>query len=477
MSKGFYKFKAKIKKIWLLKCIAYGLSLGVFVFATLLLLSKLEVLPISTTLSVLLGVGSAVVLSAALLFLLRPTDKRVAKRLDAELGLNEKVQTMIEFADKEGGMYDLQRRDADAKLSETPISNLKFKRIWVSGVTLALSLSLLCGTFIIPTKADDTPPADVVPPAIVNYRIELIKVLIENVKKAWLNEEFKNYLVGELESLITAISETEKVAVMKVAAIGTIKNIQNELYAKNSAMPICKELEKATDPILKELASTIIEFKFTKIKACFKDFEDKISDASAGDAILLIGQFNNELSLALENAGHHDDGFYTALESFSNGLTKITNTGNLSGYKDLIDDTLDAISDPLDMQSDNKRASDDVITELMEIFNIEEGELTESGVDVPTGSGGIVDGVTQKPPQTQLPETPSTQGGAGHGNLNIPSDDSVYNPETGEHNPYGDMLIDYITKYYTSISNLNLDAEMLEALQSYFESISNNNTN
>ncbi len=469
MSIGFNKFKVKIKRVWLLKNIAYGISVGAITAALLLLLSRLGAIGLQPWLSVLLGVGAALLTASCLLFVFYPTDRKIAKKLDRELGLNERVQTMVEFADMDGSMIELQRADTDNRLSAAPPSSIKFRRAWISCVTLVLSVCMLVGTFIIPTEADSTPPDNIENPS-ASWQIQRLKELISRVEKEWLGEEYKAFIVGELNVLLGVVEATEKESIMKVSAVNTVKNLQKELKDKNSAVPICEQLTKASNPILKKLSVTVLEFKFSKIKDCFEEFEDEIS--SAVEPITVISEFNDELALALASAGEHEDGFYKSLVKFSDGLAKIASSGNADGYKALVDGVFDEMSDSLDAQSDNKRVTDSVVKELVAIFNISESDLTEAGADIPSGDGSIVNpGDKPQPPELPDIDNPSTSGAPGKGELNIPSQDSVYNPETGKHNPYADMLLDYLTKYYTGIAGSKLDKDMLDALRIYFESL------
>ena len=104
-----------------------GAAFGLFVGSTIALVQKL----ISATDVILcIGIGSAVTLVVGMAFFLikRPTDKRVAKRLDISFGLNEKVQTMVAFRDEEGAMIEIQRNDTESILSEIHSKRLKSRK-------------------------------------------------------------------------------------------------------------------------------------------------------------------------------------------------------------------------------------------------------------------------------------------------------------------------------------------------------------
>ncbi|MCF0112825.1 MAG: hypothetical protein HUJ60_02490, partial [Bacilli bacterium] len=62
----------------------------------------------------------------------RPSDKKIAMRVDKELGLQEKCATMIEYQGKEGIILEKQREDAKVRLAEKPTKALPLRvSIWV----------------------------------------------------------------------------------------------------------------------------------------------------------------------------------------------------------------------------------------------------------------------------------------------------------------------------------------------------------
>lgn len=95
-------------------------------------------------LSILVGVGLGALTGVLLYFLkYKPTDLEVARRIDAE-GLEERMITMLEFADDDSYIAERQRRDAVACLDSAPAACVKyrFSKILLVAVVVILTVSI-----------------------------------------------------------------------------------------------------------------------------------------------------------------------------------------------------------------------------------------------------------------------------------------------------------------------------------------------
>ncbi len=119
---------SKIKRTQLLRAVvtavSAGLSAGFLAVGAVLLAWKLGAFSLSAgaAAGICAGicVGVAALIGLPLFFALRPSDEKIARRLDAEHGLNEKIQTMVEYGNREGEMVALQRADAAERLERLP---------------------------------------------------------------------------------------------------------------------------------------------------------------------------------------------------------------------------------------------------------------------------------------------------------------------------------------------------------------------
>ncbi|MBR7181860.1 MAG: hypothetical protein IKD28_03650, partial [Clostridia bacterium] len=139
MTEQFQKFKRKLLWIRLLKSGMAGLAGGALTGGVLHFLSRFGFLPMPPVLS--WPIAAAVFLGIGILifFLLRASDAGVARRLDSEFGLAERVQTAVAYRDEQSTLHQMQREDAEASLEAVAKKQLKFGRLWVYIVTLVLS--------------------------------------------------------------------------------------------------------------------------------------------------------------------------------------------------------------------------------------------------------------------------------------------------------------------------------------------------
>ena len=108
---NFRKLRRKFHIEALLKSIALGASVGLIATAVTWIVQKRAAAEWSILLYLLLFVGVSAVASGLTYLILRPSDKRIAKRADKCAILQERTQTMREFAAENDEMVLLQRQD------------------------------------------------------------------------------------------------------------------------------------------------------------------------------------------------------------------------------------------------------------------------------------------------------------------------------------------------------------------------------
>ena len=203
MGKGFSKFKRKLRTGAFIRAVIFGLSLGVVTFALRWLSDKL-----TATEPIFIGYVFPASLVAAvsfiiMLLILLPTQKRIARRVDAHLNLGEKVQTMLAFRKDVSPMAELQRNDTDRILRETPRRKVKGVATWLFILIPIVSCLCAAGTLLVPAKQPPEPP-----PVVENnfsmtpWQEQALNDLIEKVKASNMENEPKEGTVKQLESLL-----------------------------------------------------------------------------------------------------------------------------------------------------------------------------------------------------------------------------------------------------------------------------------
>ena len=149
MNKDFDRFKKRVWRDVFIKCGVAGLAAGFFAVAVVLLALKLCNVNLFWVFYMLIGLGGSAAVFCAAFLLLRTDDKKIAKRLDAELMLAERAQTALFYADESSEMLEAQRKDASAALSEIPTRKLPFKHLAVTVALICVFVLSVCALPII----------------------------------------------------------------------------------------------------------------------------------------------------------------------------------------------------------------------------------------------------------------------------------------------------------------------------------------
>lgn len=237
MSERFKKLKRKYLLGAILKSAVCGLSFGLFVAGVVLLSLKLSAISLDVVWYVLMGAGAAVLGCVVAFIFFRPTNKKVATDLDNEFGLEERVQTSLEYGGQEGTILEMQRADTEKRLSGLPKRKLRFSKIWQFCVTAVIAVAIAVTAIFIPAKqasasgggggGDDDPDAN-----ITKWQLSALSDIIENVKNDLvLDDAVKNQTVPKLEDLKDKFSvegikqkQLEEEAAATIAAIEGIHN-------------------------------------------------------------------------------------------------------------------------------------------------------------------------------------------------------------------------------------------------------------
>lgn len=132
----FGKYRKQLVRAGIIRSAVLGLALAFTAVGAAAFGAWIARAEVPVIIGLTIGFGAVVFLLAVPFFYLkffRPTDRKIAERLDA-LGLDERAVTMYEYKNDGSGMAALQREDAKAKLSSVS---------GVSGYPAALHAALL----------------------------------------------------------------------------------------------------------------------------------------------------------------------------------------------------------------------------------------------------------------------------------------------------------------------------------------------
>lgn len=234
MDENFKKFK---KKVWLeilIKCLSFGLAAAFLAVDAVFVPCKLLGIDILWLYYILIGLGGFILGALTAFLIFRTNDKKIAMRLDRELGLKERVQTAYEYGGQSSDVLDLQREDASAVLGGVSVKSLKFANIAalvLSGAIAIVGIAALPVTVsavpaVFAPKSEEPP---VEPPRdVTDWEWAALDDLIEyvrNTKKA--DAVVKTGMLLQLESLKGALLNGVSNSSLSAFVENTVANIHN----------------------------------------------------------------------------------------------------------------------------------------------------------------------------------------------------------------------------------------------------------
>ncbi|MBQ9113496.1 MAG: hypothetical protein IJY05_01065 [Clostridia bacterium] len=479
---NFKKFRRKFHIEALLKGVALGVSVGLIATAATWIVQKRAAAEWNILLYLLLFAGASIAASALGYLILRPSDKRIAKRLDKRAGLQEKTQTMREFAQESGEMVLLQRQDTESRLAATPKSAFKPKRLWVYGVVGALACASIITAAIIPEKT--VKPAAEPPELEYNendreWDLIALENLIEEVKDSDMQPAAKTPVLAELESLLADLKLTDKDALMRELVVHTIKNIDNAVEDVNNYREFAESINKSLIPIAQSFSIGLVSGDplemskyMTKIRTALEKSEYLSADVknlSQG----IRGTMVNSGVAATDELYQRIYAFTTALESFAASCDGWDDEKKLYELEMLFTDNNQAIGLSLEAQKINAEMRDYVIERLKTIFGITDAEVGSLNSDASAKLENI------PPDEDDKENNEGDDGGMGTGDTLYGSNEQIYDPTyekdgvLGNHVVYGDVLDKYSA--IIAVNKGELSQELIDLIDAYLNELNKTN--
>lgn len=458
MGKGFTKFKRKLGLGAVMRAAVFGLSLGIVTVAALWLYAKLTAAEPDFVRYALYGGAVAAVGWPVMLLILLPTSRRVARRVDKQLSLGEKTQTMLEFRKDTSDMAALQREDTDRILRETPRRRVKGVCTWLFALLPCIAALALVGTVLVPAKEPPEPPPVIENNfAITPWQTQALKDLIEKVKTSDMEDEPTEATVKLLESLLVKLGSIKKEPVMKEAVISCIEGIHTAVSEHNTYDLIAQAMYASPSKSVQDLGGAIDSLRALLIGEWMNTTQTAILDKTEAPSTLATGitraltqskvDGENEVSLAL-----------------------MAFTVKLAALEDVTEDTVaplmaeaeEALNAALYIQATNEEVEDDTIYTLLSIFGIKASEVPEHIFNDPEDPRGEEDYEPEDDPD-QI-----HAGGLGSGEMIFGSNDTIYDPDREAYVTYGEVIKEYYAKISELLVDGKLPAELEDALNDYF---------
>ena len=468
MGKGFSKFKRKLRGGAVLRAVIFGLSLGLVTVSVMWLIAKLSAVePDFIGYSLYGGIAAAAGLLAMLLILL-PTKKRIARRVDQHLRLGEKTQTMLAFREDTSPMAELQRADTDRILQETPRRKVKGVCTWLFVLIPVVAILTFGGIMMVPAKQPPEPPPVIENNfAITPWQTQAVKDLIEKVKTSDMVAEPKEGVVKQLESLLIKLGSIKKEPAMKDAVISCIEGIHAVVSNHNTYDILADTMFGSPSDGVQDLGSAIDSLQALLIGEWMNNTKTAVLDRTVSPSTLATG-----ITQALTLSGvDTENEVHIALLAFTVGLTALPEDRAEEEVGALFTKAEEALNSALYIQAVNEEVEDDTIYTLLSIFGIKASEVPEHIFNDPDDPRREED----YEPEDDLDKIHA--GGLGSGEMIFGSDDTVYDPDREAYVTYGEVIGGYYAKISELLVDGNLPPELEEALNDYFAILFNGSEN
>lgn len=492
MSKGFFKFKRKVRIDAWIKSLTIGISFGLIVFSVLYILQKRELFALHPAFCALIGAGVALFSGGLAYLLCKPQDKRLAKRLDNELALHERVQTMLEYQGQTGAIYDLQREDANQVLDTLPKNKLKIRRLWAYVLATVLGVGATVTSFVIPAKDSNAGgKGPEVPFTLTAIQRAALERLIVDVNTSEMQSPYKNNIAASLTELLDGLLVAETISERDEALQVAMDVMLEETDDSSPVVEIVNALWSQNQENLTNFVEAINYYSWrtgkewddyaegmTNFRASFihVDSTSETPDETqmTKDTAALMSAFASNVSLGLLKSGIEEtDSVYAIVTRLSvanetgadgshlYGLETLSVLAETIGYAQTqseLETTIGAMNieifRTLEQSYKNTTTGEFAMTRLSEIFNYPLPKFERP--DLNTSAGGDT--------PTDIPDTPSTTPPGTNSEVVYGSNEKVLDPTTGEIVEYGGLL-----SGYQSDALDNCTEEEREALKKYYD--------
>ena len=509
MSERFAQLKRRFVLTAVLKSIVVGVCCGLVATGTVLLALKLNATTIANLYYALIAVCTTVIVTGIAFAIFAPTDKRVAKKLDVEYGLKERVRTALAYQGNDGDVYQLQREDTAATLNALKLHKPTFKQIWVYALAALLAVAMITVALLVPAKVITAPPVDPPEPPepsweelpfnVSEAQLERLGEVVQHVNGYALDEQLKEKIVGELTTLLDLLPTATTNGDMLNLAVNTVRKVDDNCKAAVSYYKLGNSLNNmGRADVAKIFAagaetykkytlqdnSAVISFYNNRASIADEYMEESLSEflttiiaahtTAQADADAIYSSINLAIIMANVSA---DNALFMTLNNFKNELHNYKAVPGDGGEELTAEqaalvakiDTLYTnfsyrIADELADQAFVFAVDTYVKNVLLEILALTDrpDANVAIGYDLTAASGGNSGGKD---------DDESKGGGYGEGDTIYGSADLIYDPDTGEYVPYGQL----INKYYAIVNALlnegKLTEEQASIIRAYFETL------
>lgn len=482
MQGGFEKFRKKQARITLINALIWGLAALLLAAGTLLLIDKLSNASLHTVLYVLIPLAAFMIAAGAGYLFFRKQDKTLAKGLDEEFALNERVQTMLEFRDVQTDMVRLQRKDAQERLEKLPVSGWKWKGTWSCVAALVCAAAIFVTGLAIPkrTDADNQPQKPEIVFEITDDQKTKLATLIANVKNSNAEEEVRTAILTELNGLQLALDDMQTANELYEELRRIITSIDDFVEGRNTYKRVYNAIRGSSTETVQQFAIGIglndFATRFDALRALLQNEEE-----DNGIALTAIATFTTDLKLRFDGVEEsEEDALVIAIANFIADMESVAALDpTVYTYERVFDNVTAAfngntiaLASALTQQTDNRSVTNATVEQLIAIFKLPANMVPEWGGEKLEGLQGE---------EETDPDTPPEHGdGIIVDGIVYPSNEKVYDYYTKVICEYGKVFEGDAHNYKAAMNELiaqgvadgTISPETEEMLRSYLDALS-----
>ncbi len=474
MKNNFYKVKKKTRLTAIMLAAVIGIGVGLTASAAILLIFKLF-LGFFPSLYYYLGCAAlGVGVFAFIYFITMPSEKRLAKHLDEEYDMEEKMRTMLALESKDDAFSILQRENANEHLERTKVKFLHKKQIVSMVAAFAVSFATLLSALLVPVRVDAQEPEKPLDEFDKIWIITELNSIIKEVNGSLMTESLKEKVVLEIEGLVTFVEEHEYMSEMKEEAIRVVIDTNSEFRKTNTAEGIGAQLTGSTNGALALLGEGLTTLSGNTVRNAL----DALLSGVLADSTdrIVAATVSDELSYAMRNADSSNP-LTRIMKNLSSAITSYADSGPVS-LEDAFSSAASQLSPEIMVQFLNKTIMQSTTSRLCALFGIIQSDLdgeTDDPITIEPPKKED-EGSNEDPDDKDEPDKDIGSGGLGSGELIYGSNDMLYDYRTNTYVKFGDLLAEYRAKANEKVNDGKFDEELEKLITSYFQKISESKT-
>ncbi len=328
--KDFERFKKKVLREHIFRAVLIGLGIGLLAAAFAIVISFLTNPSIAVVVGIVAGLSVGGAGGYYYWYKCKPTDKKIALRLDKKLGLHERTATMIEYAEKEGAIVEKQRDDAQEKLAEKPTNALPFTvSIWIIPA-LAIAGAFFTASFFTPQNKNEQGgnslnsssgfDIDSATHSIAeDYKSNMDKDLDSSVAEAMKS------VIEKLESQLSGISDAD----IRESYVNQAKSEIDDIVDDATSREIIgKALKTESDQHLKDMGQALVDGNSQAMRNALQDLYTELYNLNGQDLVNyannVADQIEDALAKAVASGVSTDDDMYKSLKALADSLRSIS---------------------------------------------------------------------------------------------------------------------------------------------------------